>query len=181
MRILGFPLRYCCLPALFLTCAALANADTFTFTATGIGFNFSASGTLTGHVDPGDSSAFDITSATGVVVNGIASALVTPGGTVGNPVTVNFNNGHPFPSYIYDNVVYTSGPSLDTDGLLFSTGNDHSNFFYSGGTYYYTNDEIATGKAINFSITHVPEPVTFAFLGTTLLGIGLLRRGSRSK
>lgn len=165
----------------FLTCAAVVHADNFTFTASGIGFTFSASGTLTGNLDPGDPLAFDITSAT-AVVNGIASTLVTPSGTVAHPITVTFNNGHPYPSYVYDNVVYVSGPSLDVNGLLFSTGSDHSNFYYSGGTYYYTNDEIATGKAIRFSITDIPEPATFSsLLGAALVGIAVLRRRSRSQ
>ncbi len=149
-----------------------ARADTFSFNVSGSGI--SASGTLTGSADSKTAGAFDITSATGQL-NGSALSLYLPSGTASQPQSVGFP-GVPDGGYSYDNVVYTSAVALDGSGLLFSTGNNHANFYYNGG-YQYTNDYMAGGLPITFTLTDLtttastPEPSSLVLLGTGLLGV----------
>jgi len=166
---------------LFISTLA-ASATTFTFTITSNGT--SGSGTLTGNVDPLNSSAFDITSGTGVYGSSTLS-LVTPSG---NTTTYfNYPSGNPN-GWSCNNVLYTTGNPVDLYGLLFylDGGSDVFNIFYNGGLV--TSSGSLTAFTPNYPATFTiaevfttpqvvtPEPSTIALLSTGLLSIAAVRK-----
>ncbi len=178
-----------------------AQAETFSFTATGYDINtkvsLSVSATLLGTKDKTVAGAYDLTAGSGLITldtNGAAPSiqsltLYVPSGSPSNPETVAFS-GPPFQynsQYTYNNVLYTAGTTLndargaqlDEYGLLFSTPDNHFNFF-GQGAYAYVDDSIMNGfnSPLNaVAITDItstgvtPEPSSFALLGTGLLGV----------
>lgn len=174
--------------ALLLSCSLLlssgARAESFTFTASGAsdGYTLSASGTLTGNVDPTNPTAYDITGVSGQV-NGTSLTLVTPGTTAGNNIAVSYPTASGTAYYNYDNVVYDTGASLDLYGLLFSDGTDHANFYLQNGQYIFANDADNTGFPVTFTLVDTtsavaatPEPSSILLLATGMCGSVLLLR-----
>ena len=171
-------MRYAIAAALFCL-ASVSHAETFTFTAMGAGF--SASGTLTGVVDPYDTQAFDIESGT-ATINGNPAGLFTPSGNSEHVQTVTFTGSGPYADYNYDNVVYTSGLALDTDGLLFTVGTNHVNLYVNDGAYVNTDDYHPNGSPNTFVLTQVtPEPTSLMLLATGTLLAGSVRRRFASR
>ena len=145
----------------------------------------------------GDLTVSDALNAVGGYdVTGIAGTVA---GANGGPITgLIANPNQPGPttdntnSWLYDNVAYTSGPSLDDDGLLFTAGGGASSYIYNlffdgsfyqlssrnpGGNYY--------GETGQVAMWAVPEPSTWLMMGLGFAALGLsgartARRESRT-
>ena len=166
-------MRYAIAVALFCF-ASVGHAETFTFTAIGAGF--SASGTLTGVVDPYNAQAFDIGSGM-ATINGTSATLYTPSGDSEHVQTVDFTGSGPYGGYNYDDVVYTSGLALDADGLLFTVGTNHVNLYVNNGAYLNTDDYHPNGSPNTFVLTQVtPEPTSLMLVATGTMLAGAARR-----
>lgn len=163
--------------------AGVAHADTQSFVVTFTDGTSVATVNVTGVTDPYDSSAYDLTSGTGVL-NGLTLTLVPAPGA--NSQTFYTN---PALNLFYDNVIYPSGPTLvDDAGLAFTDGTNTYNPFYdvtgqySGTVGYELDTDVNATQTSSYSdtivtITPPPEPGGLALLGTSLAGIcGLVRR-----
>jgi hypothetical protein len=174
---------------------AAIHADTYNFTISTAPANntpgsvFVATGTITGGVDPFNTSALDITSITGSANGYNFLGVVDPGTT--NSMTTGTSSG-----FTFDNVLYTTTPHTDANGFLLdlnsAAGVSLAHVFYTGITvanpFGYEVDVIDPfdpGAFTPFSIetftisaaSAVPEPSTIALLGTGVLGLaGALRR-----
>ena len=152
------------LASAFLLCVG-AHANTFQFTLTSNGVT--GSGTLTGVMDPYNSSAFDITTATGSF-GGYTLSLVTPSGNINTVQQYSGSVGDPYP-YDYDNVLFITGTAVDVDGLLFklSGGPSVLNVYSVSGAYETSEGTTAVYNpvyAASFSFTAVPEPSSLLVL-----------------
>jgi hypothetical protein len=163
--------------ACVLALASGAGAKTFDWSYVGTnGYAVSASGTLT--ATPLGGGAYQVTSMTGL----------RNGSPVGGTTDYAFE----------DNIVYTSFPHLDYPGLAFTVGSDAFNVYYDTST----TDAYACGAVgyceigpgvvgtdglgpppdpthtIDFSLTAVPEPASWAMMlvGSFGLGAALRRR-----
>lgn len=162
--------------------AAAANGDQ--------NYNFTASGTMTGPVDPYNSAGVDITSITGSANGYDFQGVVDPGATDSQTIRTEYG-------YSFDNVLYpaSDAPHTDAAGFLLylnsPLGTSLAHVYYTGvtsenpGGYQVDvvdpNEPGATtpfGVATPFSVSRfsirravppaVPEPSTFWLFGTGL-------------
>ena len=162
--------------------AAAANGDP--------SYNFTASGTMTGPVDPYNSAGVDITSITGSANGYDFQGVVDPGATDSQTIRTEYG-------YSFDNVLYpaSDAPHTDAAGFLLylnsPLGTSLAHVYYTGvtsenpGGYEVDvvdpNEPGATtpfGVATPFSVSRfsirravppaVPEPSTFWLFGTGL-------------
>jgi hypothetical protein len=117
---------------------------------------------------------YDVTGISGTV-NG--SAIT---GLVANPNQPN-SSVDSSGSWIYDNVVYSSGPWVDNSGLLFESDGYRYNFFSSGVGYILSSFNPAAnynpGKVVNgVTVATVPETATWLMMGLGFAALGAARR-----
>jgi hypothetical protein len=87
-------------------------------------------------------------------------------------------------SWIYDNVVFSSGPSVDNSGLLFAAGGYDYNLYSSGLVYYLSSFNPAgkynPGEVGRVTVTTIPESATWLTMGIGFVALGAWgRRGPR--
>jgi hypothetical protein len=159
--------------------AAPANAAVYTYDFESFDGMLSMTGDLT--VDASD----DVVSMTGDI-----SGLVDQ--TISNVVADPSFPGaalSPDGSFIYDNLFYTSGQTLDVDGVLFTTAQDTTGYWNLWGNSplnYSLYESIGPGnyaiqESGTLSVASIPELSTWAMLGLGFAGLGLarLRRAPR--
>jgi hypothetical protein len=190
----------------FIVAAPMAvHADTYSYIINASAanndpsFNFTASGTMTGAVDPYNSGAVDVSSITGGANGYDFLGVVDPGTTNSQTAATEFG-------FTFDNVLFPANgtPHTDADGFLLyldsPLGTSLAHVYYTGvtsdnpGGYEVDvvdpNEPGATtpfGVATPFSVSRfsitrtapgaVPEPGTLGLLGTGLLCLaGVARR-----
>jgi len=158
--------------------------------ATTIAFNFdTATFDLKGQAVLSDSvnavGGYDVESISGLVT-GPSGGTIT--GLITNPTQPDYyDNG----SWIYDNVVYPSAPSVDYWGLLFSAGGYDYNIFTSSSMGYLSTNNpggvfnpgevVLSGSLLSGSIAAVPEASTWAMMLVGFAALGFAGyRSSRS-
>jgi hypothetical protein len=198
-------LKLSALLVLFAAAPIAVHADTYNYIIIASAANndpastFTASGTLSGAVDPFNSAAVDVASITGSANGYDFLGVVDPGATNSQTPATEFG-------FTFDNVLFPANgtPHVDTDGFLLyldsPLGTSLAHVFYTGittdnpGGYEVdvvdpnepgasTPFGIATPFSVRrFSISRaapaaVPEPATFGLLGTGLICLaGLARR-----
>lgn len=158
-----------------------AQAGTMAFSFETDDATFSVSGTVTVSNNLNSAGGYDVTAIKGTVTEtGLSSDTIT--GLLANPTQPSwYTNG----SWIYDNVVFSTGAWVDNNGLLFTAGLYDYNFYSSGPIYYLSSfnpdANYNPGKVVDrISVAAIPEPATWLMmaLGFVVLGAGG-RRASR--
>ncbi len=105
---------------------------------------------------------FLITGITGFYDSNPITALIGPGGYLGN-----------------DNILFSGFPKLDFAGFSFSTASNNVNVYFNtnegfglAGNTYAIGFPGGPDEAISFSISAVPEPATWALMLIGFAGIG---------
>ena len=179
-----------CLLAALASPAAL-HADTYNFsivtadTSSTPGSSFTVNGTITGPADAYASGAFDINAITGAANIYTFSGIVNAGTDSQHPATQS--------GFTFDNVLYTATGAnhVDSNGFLLDLssplGISLAHVYYSTGLnpgyevdVVDPNDpgDVTPFRIASFDISPstVPEPSTFALLGTGLLGLTSIAR-----
>jgi hypothetical protein len=158
-----------------------AEAKTLAFnfgTADGV---FDVSGDLTTSDALDSAGGFDLTGISGTVIgpNGGSIALAP---NPNQPAASLDSSG----SWIYDNVVFSSGPRVDNSGLLFAAGGYDYNLYSSGLVYYLSSFNPAgkynPGEVGRLTVSTIPESATWLMMGIGFVALGALgRRGPRRR
>jgi hypothetical protein len=152
-----------------------AEAKTLAFnieTADGV---FDVSGDLTTSDTLDSAGGFDVTGISGTVSgpNGGSIALAP---NSNQPAASLDNSG----SWIYDNVVFSSGPWVDNSGLLFAAGGYDYNLYSDGLVYYLSSFNPAgkynPGAVGRLTVSSIPESATWLMMGIGFAALGAARR-----
>ena len=85
-------------------------------------------------------------------------------------------------SWIYDNVVFSSGPWVDNAGLLFSAGGFGYNLYSSGLVYYLSSSNPAgnydPGERGRLEFSAIPESATWLMMGLGFAALGAAGRAA---
>jgi hypothetical protein len=133
---------------------------------------FTVSGDLT-IADTLDSvGGYDVTAISGTVDRPGGETAIS--GLVANPERPDpYDNG----SWLYDNVLFTTGPYFDNPGLLFAAGGNDYNLFSEGWTYtlssYDPEGSYFPGQTVGGIVVSIPEPATWLMMGLGFAALGL--------
>ena len=125
-------------------------------------------------------------SAGGYDVTGISGTVSGPNGgsiaLVANPIQP-ASSLDSSGRWIYDNVVFSSGPWVDNLGLLFSAGGFSYNLYNSGWTYYLSSSNPAgnynPGEVVGrLTVSTIPESATWLMMGLGFAALGLAGRAA---
>ncbi len=157
--------------AAILTLAPLeADAATLAFSFGTSDATFLVSGDVTVDDTLKSMGGYDVTGISGTVSGPNGGAIT---GLIANPI-------QPFPynqgSWIFDNVVFSSGPWVDYWGLLFTAGGYDYNLFSSGSAYYLSSYNPAgsySGEVgASAALTAIPEPAPWLMIGLGFVALG---------
>ena len=170
--------KLACAAVLALALAPLeAQATTLAFNFDTTDGVFTVSGDLTIANSLDSAGGYDVTGMSGTVSgpDGGSIALVA---NPAQPATSLDSMG----AWLYDNVVYPSGPWVDNSGLLFAAGGFRYNLYTSGLTYYLSSYNPAggynPGEVGRLKVSPIPEPATWLMMGLGFAALGAGRRAA---
>jgi len=168
--------RFICFKVILLTIIFLLNIVGSTG-ATSFNFDFSGNG-LNG------SGSLSLENIGGGKLTAVDGSIKMDGETFDLYPAFNENsfNLSPLGAFYYNNIVYSSAPYLDINGLLFTdkSGDIEVNIWGNGPATPYSVWEYASGRSYfssndNVAFNAVPEPSTLILLGVGVMGLGGLR------
>ncbi len=132
---------------------------------------FTVTGELTISDALGSAGGYDVTGISGTVSGpngGAITSLVT------NPSAPSADDDG---SWVYDNVVFPSGPWVDASGLLFAAGGHDYNLYSERWIYYLSSFNPAgnydPGETLGrLSVMNMPEPATWLMMGLGFAALG---------
>jgi len=162
---------------LMWTAVAVLSLAPFEAQATTLPFRFetqNAQFTVTGELTISD--ALD---SAGGYVTGVSETESGPNGRAITGLVT--NPSAPFAygdgSWVYDNVVFPSGPWVDASGILFAAGGHDYNLYSKGWIHYLSSFNPAgnynPGETLGrISVASIPEPATWLMMGLGFAALG---------